>query len=157
MRLTDDQKLLIQEWVAAGKTNREIIRLAAEHDPPFEVKGANISKNFRKPVQEKVRQIREEQETEAVRAGLAAKEERIQLLEKTAQFLFERIDKIPLLQMQSVPAYVNAMRGCLDDIAKELGQRNSKIDVNANVRVRDIVAIVDKIYGNEDRGTSNDS
>ena len=147
MRLTDDQKLLIQEWVAAGKTNREIIRLAAEHDPPFEVKGANISKNFRKPVQEKVRQIREEKKEEAVRAGLEAKEERIRMLEKTAEYLFKSIDKIPLMQLQTVPSYVNAMRGCLDDIAKELGQRNSKIDVNANVRVRDIVKIVDRVYG----------
>jgi len=147
MRLTDDQKLLIQEWVAAGKTNREIIRLAAEHDPPFEVKGANISKNFRKPVQKKVQQIREEKTDDAIRVGLAAKEERIRLLEKTAQYLFERIDKIPLMQLQTVPSYVNAMRGCLDDIAKELGQRNSKIDVNANVRVRDIVKIVDRVYG----------
>ena len=147
MRLTDDQKLLIQEWVAAGKTNREIIRLAAEHDPPFEVKGANISKNFRKPVQEKVRQIREEKTEEAVRAGLEAKEERIRMLEKTAEYLFKSIDKIPLMQLQTVPSYVNAMRGCLDDIAKELGQRNSKIDVNANVRVRDIVKIVDRVYG----------
>lgn len=149
MRLTNDQKLLIQEWIAAGHSNREIIRLAAEHDPPFVVKGANISKNFRKPVAEKVREIREEKSDEAIRSGLEAKEERIRLLEKTAQYLFERIDKIPLLQMQSVPAYVNAMRGCLDDIAKELGQRNSKIDVNANVRVRDIVKIVDRVYGSD--------
>ena len=149
MRLTDDQKLLIQEWVAAGHSNREIIRLAAEHDPPFEVKGANISKNFRKPVQEKVREIREEKAEDAVRSGLAAKEERIRMLEKTAEYLFERIDKIPLMQLQTVPAYVNAMRGCLDDIAKELGQRNTKVDVNANVRVRDIVKIVEKVYGNK--------
>ena len=39
------------------------------------------------------------------------------------------------------------MRGCLDDIAKELGQRSSKVDVNANVRVKDITAIVRKVYG----------
>ena len=53
MALTNDQKLLIKEWVAAGKTNREIIRLAAEQDPPFTVKGANISKSYRKPVRQK--------------------------------------------------------------------------------------------------------
>ena len=149
MRLTDDQKLLIQEWVAAGHSNREIIRLAAEYDPPFAVKGANISKNFRKPVAEKVREIREEKSDDAIRSGLATKEERIRMLEKTAQYLFERIDKIPLMQLQTVPSYANAMRGCLDDIAKELGQRNTKVDVNANVRVRDIVKIVEKVYGDD--------
>lgn len=156
MALTNDQKLLIQEWVAAGKTNREIIRLAAEHDPPFEVKGANISKSYRKPVKQKVEKIREEKSEEAIRAGLATKEERIRMLEKTAEYLFERIDKIPLMQLQTVPSYVNAMRGCLDDIAKELGQRNTKVDVNANVRVRDIVKIVEKVYGSGDRGPRNE-
>ena len=146
MRLTNDQKLLIQEWVAAGKSNREIIRLAAEHEPPFKVNGANISKTFRKPVREKVEKIREKKEEDVLRSGLAVKEERIRMLEETAQYLFSEIRKIPAARANLVPGYVNGMRGCLDDIAKELGQRSNKIDVNANVRVRDIVAIVDKVY-----------
>lgn len=148
MRLTNDQKLLIQEWVAAGKTNREIIRLAAEQTPPFEIKGSTISKVYRKQVSAKVEQIREEQEEDALRKGLAVREERIAMLEKTAEYLFGMIQRIPAMQL---PGTVNAMRGCLDDIAKELGQRNSKIDLNANLRVRDIVKIVEKVYGPEDQ------
>ena len=143
MRLTNDQKLLIQEWVAAGYSNREIIRLAAEHDPPFEVKGAAISKTYRKPVAEKVEQVRKEQEAEAIRAGLAEKDRRIETLDETAQYLLRQMKNVPYAQL---PGMVNAMRGCLDDIAKELGQRNSKVDVNADARVRDIVAIVSKVY-----------
>ena len=150
MRLTNDQKLLIQGWVAAGKSNREIIRLAAEHEPPFRINGANISKTFRKPVREKVERIREKKEEDVLRTGLAVKEERIRMLEETAQYLFSEIKQIPPAKANLVPGYVTGMRGCLDDIAKELGQRSNKIDVNANVRVRDIVAIVENVYGSDD-------
>ena len=148
--LTNDQKRLIQEWVAAGKSNREIIRLAAEQNPPFVVKGANITKTYRKPVRETVRKVREQQTEEAVRAGLESKDERIRMLDETARYLFGEIRNIPAARAQLLPSYINAMRGCLDDIAKELGQRSSKVDVNANVRVRDIVAIVDRVYGKQE-------
>ena len=68
------------------------------------------------------------------------------MLERTANFLFGMIPMIPAMQM---PSTVNAMRGCLDDIAKELGQRNSKVDINANLRVRDIVKIVERVYSDD--------
>lgn len=144
MRLTNDQRLLIEEWVAAGKTNQQIIRLAAEHDPPFVVKSANISKTFRRQSVQKEAVIHEERRAEAITAGLAEKDARIRMLEKTAEYLFDMVPRTATMQLPSV---VNAMRGCLDDIAKELGQRSSKVDVNANVRVKDITAIVKKVYG----------
>lgn len=148
MRLTNEQRLLIEEWVAAGMTNQQIIRLAAEYDPPFEVKSANISKTFRKGTEKKEAAVREVQTAEAVQAGLTSKDERIAMLTDAAEFMQYMMRRVPSDKM---PAIVNAMRGCLDDIAKELGQRNSKIDVNANVRVRDIVAIVDRVYGSGSR------
>ena len=144
MRLTSEQRLLIEEWIAAGKTNQQIIRLAAEHDPPFVVKSANISKTFRKPVEKKEAVVRDVQRTEAVEAGLSMKDGRIRMREGRANYLYGMVDRVP---SDKVPGIVNAMRGCLDDIAKELGQRSSKVDVNANVRVKDITAIVRKVYG----------
>ena len=144
MRLTNEQRLLIEEWVAAGKTNQQIIRLAAEYDPPFEVKSANISKTFRKGSEKKEAVILEERSAEAVSAGLAEKEARIRMLQETAEYMYNWMKRVPPDKM---PQIVNAMRGCLDDIAKELGQRSSKVDVNANVRVKDITAIVRKVYG----------
>ena len=149
MRLTSDQRLLIEEWIAAGKTNQQIIRLAAEYDPPFVVKSANISKTFRKGTDRKEAVVLEERRKEAVSAGLSVKEERIQMLESTAQYMFCMMKLAP---MDKMPGIVNAMRGCLDDIAKELGQRSSKVDVNANVRVKDITAIVRKVYGKQEVG-----
>jgi len=144
VRLTNEQRLLIEEWVAAGKTNQQIIRLAAEYDPPFEVKSANISKTFRKGSEKKEAVILEERSAEAVSAGLAEKEARIRMLQETAEYMYNWMKRVPPDKM---PQIVNAMRGCLDDIAKELGQRSSKVDVNANVRVKDITAIVRKVYG----------
>ena len=107
MALTYDQKLLIKEWVAAGKSNREIIRLAAEQDPPFTVKGANITKSYRKTVARQVEQIQEKQEEDALRAGLAEKEARIRMLDETARYLFDLVRRAPLMQ---VPGTVNSMR-----------------------------------------------
>ena len=147
MRLTNEQRLLIEEWIAAGKTNQQIIRLAAEHDPPFEVKSANISKTFRKGTEKKESAVREVQAAEAVSAGLKEKENRIRMLEEAAEFRRYMMRNVPSDKM---PGIVNAMRGCLDDIAKELGQRNTKVDVNANVHVKDIVKIVERVYGNSE-------
>lgn len=146
MRLTKEQRLLIEEWVAAGKSNQQIIRLAAEHNPPFVIKSANISKTFRKGAEQKESAVREVQTAAAVSAGLAEKDRRIEMLEATANYLFGMMRCVP---SDKVPNIVNSMRGCLDDIAKELGQRSSKVDVNANVRVKDITAIVRKVYGNQ--------
>ena len=148
--LNQDQKNLVRGWVAAGKTDKEIIALAKNQDPPFTISRQNISKHYRKQTEKKVREIvREKHEDDALRSGLALKEERIRMLQETAEFLYKEIKQIPAARAQMVPTYVNSMRGCLDDIAKELGQRSTKMDVNANVRVRDIVAIVDKVYGDE--------
>ena len=150
--LNQDQKNLVRAWVAAGKTDKEIIDLAKNQDPPFVISRQNISKHYRTRAEKKARKIiREQQEEDALRSGLALKEERIKMLSDTAEYLYREIKNIPAAKAQNLPGFVNAMRGCLDDIAKELGQRSNKIDVNANVRVRDIVKIVDKVYGEEEK------
>lgn len=148
MGLTQGQKKLVKAWVASGKTDKEIIALANNQDPPFKISRQNISKNYRRKTEQQVQQIisKREETEDVLRAGLALKEERIKLLAETAEYLTGAIKKVPY---DKVSGMVNAMRGCLDDIAKELGQRSNKIDVNANVRVRDIVAIVEKVYGDD--------
>lgn len=150
--LNQDQKNLVREWVAAGRSDKEIIALAGNQNPPFTISRQNIYKNYRKQTERKVREtVRAEKETDALRSGLAVKEERIRMLQETAEYVYGQIREIPASKANLLPSFINAMRGCLDDIAKELGQRSNKVDVNANVRVRDIVAIVDKVYGDRDR------
>ena len=144
MGLTKDQKNLVKSWVAAGYNDRQIVKLAEGENPPFHISQQNISKNYRKKVEKKVQQIsQEKQEEDVLRKGLAVKEERIQMLERTANYLFEMVPRTAAMQLPSV---VNAMRGCLDDIAKELGQRKNNVDVNANLQVQDITAIVNRLF-----------
>lgn len=148
MALTKDQKDLVTKWVAAGLKDREIVRLAKEQTPPFHISQQSISKTYRKKVDRGIqRAAAQKRDDQVLRDGLAAKEGRIRMLEDMANYMFQQAKAIPVSRANQLPGYVNAMRGCLDDIAKELGQRSSKVDVNADVRVRDIVAIVKKIYG----------
>ena len=147
MSLTRDQKNLIQQWVAAGYSNKEIIRMAAEHNPPFVLKGANITKNYRKPVEEKVRTIQSDREENALRKGLAIRENRIRELSELYQLAKEDVRNNKDGRVRTGMA--NVARGCLDDIAKELGERREKLDVSANIHMRDIAAIMQKVYGDE--------
>ena len=120
------------------------MKLAEGENPPFHISQQNISKNYRTKGDKKVQQIsQEKQEEDVLRKGLAVKEERIQMLERTANYLFEMVPRTAAMQLPSV---VNAMRGCLDDIAKELGQRKNNVDVNANLQVQDITAIVNRLF-----------
>ena len=147
MSLTRDQKNLIQQWVASNYSNKEIIRMAAEHNPPFVVKGANLTKNYRKPVEKKIQRIQSEQEDSALRKGLAIRENRIRELEDLYQMAKDDVRNNKDGRVRTGMA--NVARGCLDDIAKEMGERREKVDVNANVHMRDIVAIMNKVYGDD--------
>ena len=121
--------------------------MAAEHNPPFVLKGANITKNYRKPVEEKVRTIQSDREENALRKGLAIRENRIRELSELYQLAKEDVRNNKDGRVRTGMA--NVARGCLDDIAKELGERREKLDVSANIHMRDIAAIMQKVYGDE--------
>lgn len=147
MGLTREQKNLVKAWVAAGLKDQQIIEMAKKQVPPFHLTRQNLSKNYRKHTERKIRDIvSREAEESVLRQGLALREERVKLLGEVAKDLAERSKHI---KEGSYPAYVSQLRGCLDDIAKEMGERREKVDVNANVHMRDIVAIMEKVYGND--------
>jgi len=148
MGLSREQKKLVRAWVAAGLKDQEIIRRAQEQVPPFHISQPNISKNYRKHTERKIREIVSREDEESVlRSGLALRENRIKRLMEYEELArnrmqFERDAK-------GITALMNQCRGCLDDIAKEMGERREKVDVNANIHMRDIVAIMEKVYGND--------
>ena len=149
MGLTFDQKKLVKAWVAAGLKDQEIIRKAKEQIPPFHISQQNISKNYRKPTERKVRDIMARENEESVlRSGLAVKENRIRELAELYAMAKDDVRNNKDGRVRTGMA--NVARGCLDDIAKELGERREKLDVDANVHVRDIVAIVGRIYNDAD-------
>lgn len=145
MGLTTEQKNLVKAWVAAGMKDQEIIRRAREQIPPFHLTKQNLSKNYRKSTERKVREIVARQNEEAVlRSGLALKENRIRELAEIYGMAKDDLQHNKDGRVRTGMA--NVARGCLDDIAKELGERRDKVDVEANVHVRDIVAIVARLY-----------
>ena len=147
MGLTREQKDLVKAWVAAGLKDREIIELASKQVPPFHLTKQNLSKHYRSHTERRIREIVQQQKEDSVlRSGLALREERVKMLGEVARDLMARAK---VVKQESYPAYVSQIRGCLDDIAKEMGERREKLDVNANVRIRDIVAIGNKIYGKD--------
>ena len=145
MGLTFDQKKLVKAWVAAGLKDAEIVRLAKEQVPPFHISQQNINKNYRKPTERRVQKLmQQERADEVLRSGLALKENRIRELAEIYGMAKDDVQHNKDGRVRTGMA--NVARGCLDDIAKELGERRDKVDVEANVHVRDIVAIVARLY-----------
>ena len=142
--LTADQRKLVKVWVAAGLCDKEIIRNAEAADPPFKISRQAIHKCYRTKTAKKIKQLVEETgEFEALSSGLAVKEKRIVELERLYQMSLMRVDK------NGNRGDIQQGRGCLDDIAKELGERRQKVDMTGNIRVRDIVAIKNRVYGED--------
>ena len=142
--LTQEQKKLVKVWVAAGMSNTEIINQAAAADPPFKISRQAILKHYRTKTAKKIKQLVEEtDEFETLSSGLAVKEKRIVELERLYQMSLMRVDK------NGNRGDIQQARGCLDDIAKELGERRQKVDMTGNIRVRDIVAIKNRVYGED--------
>lgn len=144
MGLSKEQKQLVKAWVAAGLKDQEIIHRAKEQIPPFHISQQNISKNYRKHTERRVRDlISQEKEDSVLRSGLALKENRIRELEKMYHIAMEQKDR------SGNKGNISQARGCLDDIAKELGERKQVVDVTAEARVRDIIAIRNRLYGDK--------
>ncbi len=148
MGLTFDQKRLVKAWVAAGLKDQEIIRLAKEQVPPFHISQQNISKNYRRNTERRVQELmQQDREDSVLRTGLALKENRIKRLQEYEKLANERLQHER--DAKAMSSLMNQARGCLDDIAKELGERREKLDVEANVQIRDIAAIMSRIYGDD--------
>ena len=148
MGLTREQKNLVKAWMAAGLRDADIIRLAKEQVPPFHITRQNLSKNYRTSTERKVRDIvSREKEDSILRTGLAVKENRIKRLTEYEEILQGKLQHER--DSRAMSALVNQARGCLDDIAKELGERREKIDMEANVQSRDIVKIMQRVFADD--------
>lgn len=147
MRLKKAQKDKVIEWVAAGYLTNEINDRAAEFDPPFEVSNQQVDW-YRKSRRVDIDDIRRKSEFEALNTGLATKQERVKKLKQLAQRLEVDLfgdspekDKIWTLEVKGVGSgpiaeiveyyefnrsEIDAYRGILDDIAREVGHRVQK-------------------------------
>lgn len=140
MRLNKNQKELLLEWIAAGLKPAEINERAAKCGEPFKVRRQQVD-YYRKQCAVDITELQAQAQFQALNTGLALKEERVQVLRDLADKLIADLNlatKQNKLWVQGRygemfnRSEVDALRGLLDDIAKELGHRSIKTDVNIN-------------------------
>ena len=149
MRLKKDQKEAVLTWIAEGLETDEINKRAAKFKPRFQVLRSQVDW-YRKTRGVKLEEIKAADETSALKTGLALKENRVDRLQQLANLLIADLFENKLLWTDEVKgiggadnferidykefnkAEVDALRGVLDDIAAEVGQRIKKSDVTTD-------------------------
>lgn len=155
MRLDKRQKDVLLSWISEGLRTDEINRRAARFSTPFHV-NTRITAYYRKSRAVKIDQVQTEAEFASVRSGLAKKTERVAKLQLVAELLMKDLlsdgeeSRLWLDQIKGIgsnenferieykafnKAEVDALRGVLDDIAAEVGDRakNRRSNLNFNL------------------------
>lgn len=133
--LTEEQTAALISWITQGKQSGEINTLAAKFSDPFKVSRPQITYYRKKLGVVITEEKRKAAAEEAIQAGLENYLIRINKLKELAASIEEIIIKNPLADPRLIAQY----RGILDDIAKELGERQTNI--NANMGGKTIVEV----------------
>lgn len=146
MRLKKRQKERLLEWIASGLSSDEINSLAAESESPFSVLRSQVA-YYRKTRELDIRAISSVDEQNALRTGLAIRENRVAKLAQLAALMerdlfggFLWTDQVKgvgagtaatIVEYEEFnAAEVTQYRGVLDDIAREVGDRASRTEVS---------------------------
>lgn len=145
MRLKKAQKEATIEWVAEGLDTPEINERASQFSDPFEVSRAQVD-YYRRTRKVDIEEIRHNGEYEALNTGLAKRTDRVEKLKALADELYNDLMVKGLTWTEDVKgvgsgtaamvvdylefnkAEIDAFRGLLDDIAKEMGDRAQKLE-----------------------------
>lgn len=136
--------MAVLEWIAVGLKTDEINSRAALFDPPFSVTRQQVD-HYRKTRRADINAILSIDEANALTTGLSRKEERVKKLQQLAAlmemdlfggFLWtEQVKGVGSGSMSTIVDYeefnkaeVDAYRGILDDIAREVGHRIQKLE-----------------------------
>jgi hypothetical protein len=150
-RLKKKQKEALITWIAEGIETDEVNKRAAKFKPAFKV-SSRVVTHYRKSREIDLQKIKEESESDALKSGLALRENRVELLKKLGdkfsdELLREDDNKLWLLQVKGIGgqdnferieyydfnrAEVETLRGVLDDIAAEVGDRVRRSDITTN-------------------------
>lgn len=145
MRLKKSQKEAVIRWIAEGLQSDEVNERGAEFFPPFSVSRQQVD-YYRKTREADIKAIVAAGELDALTEGLAVKAERVKKLKQLAALLerdlfggFLWLDQVKGVGSGDIAKIVDyeefnrgeveAYRGVLDDIAKELGHRVQRQDV----------------------------
>jgi hypothetical protein len=151
MKLNKRQKEHLLKGVAEGLETDELNKLAKKFKPPYTVLRSQVD-YYRKSRSVKLKKLKEEGETDALMTGLALKDKRVEVLQKLADKMIadlmpedDTTNKRWLLQVKGIGGMMNferveyyefnkgefdTLRGVMDDIARELGQRAPGVQVN---------------------------
>jgi len=147
-RLKKRQKEALLQWVAEGLQVDEINQRAAKFKPKFSV-SSRVVTHYRKTRQIELDKLKEAGELDALKSGLALKDKRVEVLQRLADRMIadllpagEKGSLLWTLQAKTVAnekyiyeefnkPEVDALRGTLDDIAAEVGERVKKTDVTS--------------------------
>ena len=148
MRLKKAQKEKLLEWIAEGLTSDEVNNRAADFEDPFNVSRQQVD-HYRKTRGIEIAELQKLTEHKALNVGLSKKSTRVQLLKDLAEKLTDDLFNKGLLWTDMVKgigsrddfqvveyeefnaAEVAQLRGVLDDIAKEVGDRKGGIDITS--------------------------
>lgn len=151
MRLKKAQKEAVLSWIAEGLDSAEINKRAAKFKPRFSVSRAQVD-YYRQSRGVDLEEIQRADETSALKAGFAIKENRVAALQKLAEVFLDELtrnedNRLWLTQVKGIGSYdnyerieyqefnraeVDAFRNTLDDIATEVGERVKRSDVTTN-------------------------
>jgi hypothetical protein len=142
MRLKKSQKEKVLRWIAEGLQSDEINERASTFVPPFSVSRQQVD-YYRKTRKADIEAITRAGEQEALTEGLALKSERVKKLKQLAALMetdlfggflwLDQVKGVGSGEIAELVDYeefnkgeVDAYRGVLDDIAKEVGHRAQK-------------------------------
>jgi hypothetical protein len=149
----------LKELVAAGLATADINVVGAAFDPPFQVDRKQVD-NYKRQLKPRIKAIIEAKKDSPLKRGLALKENRVELLQQLADIMSKDLiedkmtwvvdnvqiigkgDQRKLIEFEKFNgAEVRELRGALDDIAKEMGDRVIKNEITG----KDGTALLDPI------------
>lgn len=146
------------EWIAEGLTSDEINLRASAFDDPFDVSRQQVD-YYRKTRDVSIDKLRESAEFDALNTGLAIASERVALLKRMADKMVKDLfdddlfwtDEVkgvgsgPIAKIVDYEEFnaseIRELRGVLDDIAKEVGDRVQRIDQKVDATNEIVVTI----------------
>jgi hypothetical protein len=151
MKLKKAQREAVLAWIAEGLESDEINARAAKFKPKFKVTRQQVD-HYRKSRKVDIKEIQSSGEFGALTSGLAVRENRVKLLSELADLLKDdifRLEKLWLENAKSVgmerfnylefnASEVAQLRGVLDDIAQEVGERGKTLEHKGSVGLFDI-------------------
>jgi hypothetical protein len=175
VKLNRSQQNKVLEWAGEGLRLPEVKERAAKEDPPFEVDWHQL-KWARQRLGARIREMREQSEVEILNNGLSRRVERIRQLETLFDKHLELIRARGVEMDGEIAggetglmardykgkdadtavykydgALVKEMRGIIDDIAREMGERKTNVELGGSGEL-----IIKVQYGDDGSQKSND-